>query len=78
MIFDKDIVWDGKSIAYSNDDIKELDEAIVHIEISESEAKEIEDIHLVKDAKVDKLTPKVTRQADYKNEDLDENLEVSE
>ena len=78
MIFDKDIVWDGKSIAYSNNDIKELDKAIVYIEIPESEAKKIEDIQLVKNAKLDKPTPTVIRQADHEDEDFNENFEESE
>ena len=55
-----------------------MDEVIVHIEISESETKEMEDIMLVEDAKVDKPTPTVTHQADHEDENLDENLEQSE
>ena len=78
MIFDEDTVWDGKPIAYSDDDIKDLDKAIVHIEIPESETKEMEDIQLVKDVEVDQPTPTVTCQADYEDEDLDENLKESE
>ena len=62
---------------YSDDNIKELDEAIVYIKIPESEAKEIEDIQLVNDAKVNKPIPIVTRQVDYEDEDLNENLEDS-
>lgn len=50
---------------------------IVYIVILESETKEIEDIWLVKDAKVDKPTPTIICKADYKNENLDENLEES-
>ena len=78
VIFDKDTVWDGKPIAYSDDDIKELDKVIIHIEILESEAKEMEDIQLVEDAKIDKPTPTITRQADHEDEDFDENFEKSE
>lgn len=78
VIFDEDTVWDRKPIAYSDDDIKELDEAIVHIEIPKLEAKKIEDIQLVEDVKVDKPTPTITRQANHEDEDLDENLEESE
>ncbi len=65
-------------MAYSDDDIKELDEAIVHIKIPESEAKKMEDIQLVEDVEVDKPTPTITRQADHEDEDLDKNLEESE
>ena len=61
VIFDEDTVWDRKPIAYSNDDIKELDEAIVHIKIPESEAKEMKDIQLVNNVKVDKPTPIITQ-----------------
>ena len=74
MIFDKDIVWDRKPIVYFDDSIKELDKAIVHIEISESETKEMEDIQLVQDAKIDKPILTVTRQADHEDKDFDENL----
>ena len=75
VIFKEDIVWDGKPIAYSDDDIKELDKAIVYIEIPKSKAKEMEDIQLVKDVKVDELISIVTRQVDHEDEDLDENFE---
>lgn len=62
IIFDEDTIWDKKLIAYSDDDIKESDKAIVlTIEIPESEAKEIEDIQLVKNAIVDESTPTITR-----------------
>ena len=61
MIFDKDTVWNRKPIAYFDDDTKELDKAIVHIEIPELEAKEIEYIQFIKDAKVDKPTLTVTQ-----------------
>ena len=77
MIFDEDTVWDGKPIAYSDDDIKELDKAIVHIEIPELEAKEIKDIQLIEDAEVDEPTLKVMYQANHKDKDLDDNLEES-
>ena len=63
---------------YSDDDIKELDETIVHIEISESEAIKMEDIQLVEDSAVDEATPTITRQADHEDEDLDVNPEESE
>ena len=78
MIFDKDTIWDEKPIVYSDNDIKELDEAIVYIEISKSETKKIEDIQLIENAKVDKPTPTVTRQTDHEDKDLDENLEELE
>lgn len=62
IIFDEDTIWDKKLIAYSDDDIKESDKAIVlTIEIPESEAKEIEDIQLVKNAIVDESTPTISR-----------------
>ncbi len=77
-IFNENTVWDGKPIAHSDDDIKELEEAIVYIEISESKAKEMEDIHLVENVKVDKPTFTITCQVDHEDEDLDENLEESE
>ena len=77
-IFDKDIVCNGKSIAYSDDDIKKLDKAIVYIKIPKSEAKKIKDIQFVKDAKIDKPIPLVTRQTDHKDENLDENLKEPE
>ena len=78
VIFDEDTIWDGKPIPYSDDDIKELDEAIVHIEIPESEALEMEDIQLVEDSEVDETTTTITRQADHEDENLDVNPEESE
>ena len=78
MIFDEDKVWNKKTIVYFNDDIKEWDEAIIYIEIPESEAKKIKDIQLVKDAKVNKPTPIVTRQAEHEHKNLNENLGESE
>lgn len=77
VIFDKNIVWNEKLIVHSNDDIKELDETIIDIEISILETKEMEDIQLIKDAKIDKLTPTVTRQANHEDENFDENLQKS-
>lgn len=38
----------------------------------------MKNIQLVEDAKVDKPTPTIRRQADYKDENLEENLEESE
>ncbi len=52
MIFDKDIVWDRKPIAYYDDNIKKLNKAIVYIEIYESEAKKIVEFLFVEDVKV--------------------------
>lgn len=62
-------------IVYSNNDIKELDETIVHIEILKSKAKKIENIWHIKDAEVDKPTPNVICQANHENKNLDEDLE---
>ena len=78
VIFDEYNIWNGKPIPYSDNDIKELDEAIVHIEIPESEALEMEDIQLVEDSEVDETTSTITRQADHEDEDLDVNPEDSE
>ena len=77
MVFDKDTMWARKPIPYTNDYIKELDDAIVHIEIFESKALEMEDIQLVENFEVNKTIPTITRQADYEQEDLDMNLEES-
>ena len=55
-----------------------MDKAIVHIEIPESEALEMENIQLVVDSKVDKTTLTITHQADHENEDLDINPEELE
>ena len=44
MIFNKNTEWDRKPIIYSDDNIKELDKAIVYIEIPKSKAKKMEDI----------------------------------
>lgn len=44
IIFDKNTVLDRKPIFYFDNNIKELDKAIIYIEISEFNAKEIEDI----------------------------------
>ncbi len=77
IIFCKDIVWDRKPIAYSDNDIKGLDEAIIHIEIPESEAKKMEDIQLIKDVEVHEPIPTITRQADHKDENLDKNHKKS-
>ena len=77
VIFDEDTLWDEKPIAYFDDDIKELDKAIDHIEIPESGAKEIEDIQLVEDVEVDQPISIVTRQADHEDENLNENREES-
>lgn len=61
-IFDEDTIWDKKPILYSDDDIKELDKAMVlTIEIPESKTKEIEDIQLVENAIVDEPTSTITR-----------------
>ena len=65
MIFHKDTIWDKKLIPYTSDDIKELDDAIAHIEIRESEALEMEDIQLVEDSEVDEITTPITCQADH-------------
>lgn len=67
IIFNKDIVWDGSLIAYFDDDIKQLDEAIVYNKIFKSKLKKSENIHLVKKIKVGKPIPKVIRQANYKD-----------
>ena len=64
-------------MVYTADDIKELDDAIVHIEILESEALEIEDIQLVQDFEIDEITPIITCQADHEDEDHNMNLEES-
>ena len=55
-----------------------MDKAIVHIKISELEAKEMEDIQLIKDAKIDKRVLIVIYQIDHENKDLDKNLKESE
>ena len=78
MIFNENTIWDRKPIAYSDDDIKELDEVIVHIEISKLKVEEMKDIQLVEDIKADESTPIITRQADHEDENLDKNLEESE
>lgn len=52
MIFDKDIVWDRKPIAYSDNNIKMLDKVIVHTQIPKSKAKKMKDILFFKDVKV--------------------------
>ena len=78
VIFDEDTIWDGKPIPYTSDNIKELDNAIVRIEIPESEVLEMEDIQLIKDFEVNEITPTITCQADYEYEDLDMNPEESE
>ena len=64
-------------IVYFEDDIKKLNRTIVYIEIPKTKAKEQEDIQLIKDAKVDKLTLTIIHQAYYKYDDFDENLEES-
>lgn len=46
-----------------------MNKVIVYIEILESEVQEIEDIQLVKDFEVDKTTPTIIYQANYKDED---------
>ena len=78
VIFYKDTISDEKPIPYTSDDIKELDDATVHIEIPKSEALKIEDIQLVEDSEVDKITPTITRQSDHEDEELDMNPEKSE
>lgn len=77
MIFDEDKVWDRKSITYSDDDIRILDKANVYIEKPESESKRMEDIQFDKNTEIDKAALIVTRQADHKDEKLNENLEES-
>ena len=67
IIFDKNIVWNRKPILYFDDDIKELDKAIVYIEIPKSKTKKMDDIQLVEDVKVDKPTPIITYQVDHEN-----------
>ena len=57
VIFYEDTIWDKKPISYTSDDIKELDDAIIYIEIHESEALEIEDIQLIEDFEVDEIIP---------------------
>lgn len=47
---------------------------MIHIKISKLMAKKMEHIYFVKNAKVDKSIPKIIRQADHKDENLDENL----
>lgn len=78
VIFDKDATWNKKPILYFDDDIKKLDKVIVHIEIFDSKGLEMEVIQFVEDSEVDKITPIITRQADYEDEDLDVNYEKSE
>ena len=78
MIIDEDTIWDGKPFLYASDDIKQLDDAIVHIEIPESEALEMEDIQLVEDSEIDEIKPTITRQADHEDKDLNMNPEESE
>lgn len=56
----------------------ELDEAIKHIEVPELEAKEIEDIQLGEDPKVDAAIMTITCQADHEAEDLDVNHDKAE
>ena len=78
VIFDKDNIWDGKPIPYFDNDIKELDKAIVHIKIPESKALEIKDIQLVENSEVDETTSTIIRQADHEDEDQNVNFEESE
>ena len=78
MIFDKDTIWNGKPIAYSDDDIKEVNKAIVHIGMLESDAKKIKNIQFVNDAEVNKSIPTVTYQINHKDKDFYENFEESE
>lgn len=44
IIFDKNMIWDRKLILYFDNDIKELDKAIIYIEIPKSETPKIKDI----------------------------------
>ena len=78
MIFVKDIVQDGKLIAYSDYNIKKQDETIVYIEIPKSKRKERKDLQMVKDVKVDESIPTITCHVDYENEDLDQNFKELE
>ena len=48
-----------------------MDEAIERIEVPELEAKEMEDIQLGKDYKVDTAITTITPQIDHEAEDLD-------
>lgn len=78
MIFNKDIIWDGKSILYTNDDIKELDDIIIQIKIPELRVLEMEDIYLVEDSEVEESIPTIILQADHKDKAHDMNPEELE
>ncbi len=71
VIFDEEEVWDGKPISYSDNDIKKRDKAIERIEVLELEAKEMEDIQLGKDYKVETAITTIKCQIDHEAEDLD-------
>lgn len=45
-------MYDRKPIFYSNNNIKKLDEVIVYIEISKLKIKEMENIKLLKNKKI--------------------------
>lgn len=78
IIFDENKVWNRKPISYFNNDIKKLNQAIIHVEIPELETKKMEDIQLVKDNKMqDKIYP-IICQANHEEKDLDLNFEKSE
>lgn len=78
IIFNKDIMSDKKLIPYFDDNIKELNKAITHIEIIKLEVLETKNIQLVKNLKVDKTSLIIICQTDYKNKDLDINLKKLE
>lgn len=78
IIFDKDEVWDGKPIPYSDNDIRELDKAIKYIKVPELEVNKMENIQLGKDSEIDMAIITITYQAGHKAEDFDINHENQE
>lgn len=61
VIFDENKVQNRKPISYSDNNIKKFDKTIVYIEILELETKEMKDIQLVKDDKVQDKILTITR-----------------
>lgn len=55
------MIWDENLILFFDNDIKELNKIIVHIEIPKSEIQKIEDMQLIENSKVDKTTSIIIR-----------------